>query len=399
MAGWRIRNGDVVESVVVDGADAGRHIDGTYLPIAKRNSESHSLVVVHVGAAHVLERQARLDRLGAVELLIDVSAGGDTPGSDKETGRHAPVGALLGDCGGAGPERRPCRAFSPRLSIGKIAPIAARLLAIGGRGVLEAAVGHAAVVCKKLLFADEVHGGVIVGEIVGHGLDGLLHTGGVSSFLKNHKAFTGVLLSGGEIRRGAAANSLQGTVYRDGVLSGILNSRDASYCIRMSLAYPLAPEGVVLAVGKSRGCIKSGQRKQTGIPAAGDNRDLSGSFCGSIHIAVMLRDSGMGVKAVDNVEESGINRGLLRKIGCAAAAENHNVNPVLPALSFRNIDHRNVGGFDLHACRISAGENRRKLHIVGMRNCAFSAAAKVAVPQNTNSNSHTRLLIGKNIGL
>ena len=55
-------------------------------------------------------------------------------------------------------------------------------------------------------------------------------------------------------------------------------------------------------------------------------------FCRRIHIIKMLRDSGMGVKAVYYVEQLRILRGLLRQVGRTAAAQDHYVDLIFPLL-------------------------------------------------------------------
>ncbi len=197
----------------------------------------------------------------------------------------------------------------------------------------EAAVGHAAVVLPELLVGDEVDGGVIVREIVGHGLDGSLYSLGIRTVLEDDKALAGMLLSCGELRGLSGADLLDGLLDRDGVLLRVLHAGDSPDGVRVALAYALAPEGVVLAAGENGVAQHTVEGEETRIPADGDDAHLPCLLRCLIDILKVLGDPGVGVEAVDHIEEGGVLRGHLGKVGRAAAAEDEDVNFVLPLCS------------------------------------------------------------------
>ena len=94
--------------------------------------------------------------------------------------------------------------------------------------------------------------GVIGVEIVGHGDDLLGYPLGIRTLLQHHIHLPCVLLPSGETAF-AFAHGVDSLLHGDGVLSGVGYAFDASNCVRMSLAYTLAPECIILTVWKN--CI------------------------------------------------------------------------------------------------------------------------------------------------
>ena len=62
----------------------------------------------------------------------------------------------------------------------------------------------------------------------------------------------------------------------------------------------------------------------------------------------------MGIKAVHYVEVLSQLRGLNRKIGCASATENHDINLILPLRSILCGTYLYTLGEDLYAIRITS---------------------------------------------
>ncbi len=69
-------------------------------------------------------------------------------------------------------------------------------------------VWHARMVAGKLFGRDEVHGGVVWFEVVGHADDFGTNRFGVCTFSKHHVAFASVPLFGGELRVFARTHAL-----------------------------------------------------------------------------------------------------------------------------------------------------------------------------------------------
>ena len=61
----------------------------------------------------------------------------------------------------------------------------------------KTAMGNAAVIPLQLFLADKVDRGVVISEIIGHGLDFLFDPVEIGALLSDNKAFPGMLLSGG----------------------------------------------------------------------------------------------------------------------------------------------------------------------------------------------------------
>ena len=67
----------------------------------------------------------------------------------------------------------------------------------------------------------------------------------------------GLVMDGTVDLVGTASDCLDCLLYRDGVLSAVLYALDAADSVRMSLAYALAPEGVILAFRKHTVCVQA----------------------------------------------------------------------------------------------------------------------------------------------
>ena len=98
----------------------------------------------------------------------------------------------------------------------------------------------------------------------------------------------------------------------------------------MSLADALSPEGVVLAFRQDGPTVEPVDGEQTGIPAYRDHRDMISFPGSSIYCGVMGGDISVIIKTVDYIEFPGNSRSHDRQVGGTAAAEDQNIQLVLP---------------------------------------------------------------------
>ena len=160
------------------------------------------------------------------------------------------------------------------------------------------------------LCTDKVHRGVIVGKIIRHGLDFFFDTLFIRAFLKHHKAFSRMLLSGRQIRILSRPDTVQRFLHRDGILPGIGHTFNSADSIGMPLADALPPEGIILSLRKDGVGIQTVQRKHSRIPAAGYDSHFSALFRFRVHSGEMLRYLRMGIKTVYHMEIPCKFRGL-----------------------------------------------------------------------------------------
>lgn len=163
-------------------------------------------------------------------------------------------------------------------------------------------VRYSAVVLFKLLLSDEMNGSIIVGEVVGHGLDIMLDLSQVCTLLSNYEALSCVLFTGGENGIFAVSYLLESGLNGNGVLLAVLNALYTSDSIGVTLAYTLAPECVVASLGKNCVAVHSHKREQSRIPTNGDNTDLAGLLSDLVNICEMLGDPCVSIEAVNYVE-------------------------------------------------------------------------------------------------
>ena len=248
-----------------------------------------------------------------------------------------------------------------------------------------AAMGQAGMVLLHLLGGDEFHGGVVVGEVVGHGLDGRFNGGLVGALLGHHIAVTGMLFPGGQFGIFALADPLQGLRYGNGVLTGVGHAGNPADGVGMALAYALAPEGIVLALGQNGRGIETVDREQARVPAQGDHSHMAAGLGGSVHGGEVGRDVGMGVKAVDDMKLLGQGRGHGGQVRGGAAAENQNVHLVLPAEDVVQRCHGDAGGADGQGSRVAAGKYHSQIHVCVLGDGAFHAPGQIAIANNADS--------------
>lgn len=94
----------------------------------------------------------------------------------------------------------------------------------------------------------------------------------------------------------------------------------------MSLADPLAPKGIGVAIGRDRTEINAGERKQARIPADTHGAQFARTFSRLVERLEILRHFGVRVETVHRIEiADGFHR-LYGQIGSAAAAQDHDVD-------------------------------------------------------------------------
>ncbi len=237
----------------------------------------------------------------------------------------------------------------------------------------EAAVRKAGVVALHLLHGNEMHGRVVIREIVRHLLDLLLNAGLVGTFLGDHEDFAGVHLAGHKLRLLACADARDGILDRDRVLAGIDDALDAADRVRVALGDAAAPEGVVFAVREAGGGDHAEEREHARIPAAGDEAGLAAFLRGGVDRRKMLRNARVRIEAVDHVEILCVDRGLDRQVGRAAAAEDKDVDLILPCADLIDIYDRDARGPKGDALRGAPREDGGQFHIFVLADGALDA--------------------------
>ena len=147
----------------------------------------------------------------------------------------------------------------------------------------------------------------------------------------------------------------------------------------MSLTYTFAPECIVFSIRKDRVGIQTVQGEHSRIPANRDDPDFAAFFCSCVYIRIVLRNPCVGVKAVDHIEKFCILRRLLRKIGCASAAEDHDIDLVFPLSRVCNTAYRNAFCLYLYSRRVTACEDCGKLHIRILLYRALHASPEISI--------------------
>ena len=227
----------------------------------------------------------------------------------------------------------------------------------------ETTVRNTAVVTFQFFLRNKVYSGVILIKVIRHGLDLILDSRKISTFLCYYKALSCVFLSCGKLRILAASYSFQCGLYRNCVLLAILNTINTADCIRMSLAYALAPKCIILAVSQDCICIHTVQREHSRIPAYGNNSNMTILRSSLIYIGKMLWNSLMGIKTVYYVKPLRILRCLLRKVGSTSSAEDHNVDLVFHLLCVIYRIYLGCLSQDLNSLRSTTGKYAHQFHI------------------------------------
>ena len=243
----------------------------------------------------------------------------------------------------------------------------------------EAAVGKSGVVPLHLFFRNEMDGRIIIREIIGHGLDLFLDPGQVCPLFRHDKAFSGVHVAGLEDRIFTLPDLLNRRLYRNGILPGVFDPADPADRIGMSLTDAPAPEGVIGAF-RQAGCRDhTVQGEHTGIPAHGNDADLPAFTGRRVNSGKMLRNPGMGIKTIDNIEHLRVFGCLDRQVRCAAAAEDHHVNLIFKGRNLRHVINADAFRADLQCFGRPSGEDSLQLHVGILSDGALHAPAQVAI--------------------
>ena len=234
-----------------------------------------------------------------------------------------------------------------------------------------------------LLHGNERHRCVIVCKIVRHRLDLILDPFKISAFLRDDIALSRVFLTRRQFRILSSSHSLERFLDRDRILAGIQNALDPADRVRMSLADAGSPECIIPAAGKDRMRIETVQREHARVPSAGDETDLPAGLRGHVDCAEVLRNIRVCIERIDDIVQRGIFRGHLRKICCAPAADDKDIDIFLSVRERVNMLHRSTGRADLKSCRVSSCIDCDKLHVFIFIDGSFHASPKVAVTENT----------------
>ena len=257
----------------------------------------------------------------------------------------------------------------------------------------KTAMRNSAVITFQFFFRNKMYGCIIVGKVIWHGLDLLFDTCQICAFFSNNKTFSCMFLSCCQFRIFSVSYRFQSSLYRNCILLAVFYSVNSSNCIRVPLAYAFSPESIIFSIGKNGICIHSVQREHSRIPAYRDDSHMAAFFCRFIHIFEMLRNSCMCIKAVYNIEPLCIFRCLYRKICCASAADDQNVDLVLHLLCFVHMADLSCLCKYFYCLRIAACKNCRKFQIRIVFHCTFHASAQVAISHDSNSNTHNNFLL------
>ena len=238
---------------------------------------------------------------------------------------------------------------------------------------------NAAVITFQFFFGNEMYGCVIFIEVVRHSLDLLLDTCKISTFLCYYETLSCVFLSGSKFRILSASYRFKRCFNRDRVLFAVFDTINTTDCIRVALAYAFAPECIIFTIGQDCICIHSVEGEHSRIPAYGNDSDMITLGSCLIYICKMLRDSCVGIKAVNNVEPLCVFRGLNRKICRTSSTENQNVNFIFHFFCFIYMIYFCCICKNFYGCRITTCKYGNKLQIRIVFNCTFYSSAKVAI--------------------
>ena len=118
------------------------------------------------------------------------------------------------------------------------------------------------------------------------------------------------------------------------------------------------------------------------------------AFLGSlVNVGKMLRNAGMGIKAVNYVEILCQLRSLLRQVRSGTAAQHQHINLICMACRLRGSINLDPLSLQLHISRIPAGEHCHQLHVIILTDSSLNAPAQIAIAINTNSHYISSFLI------
>ena len=314
--------------------------------------------------------------------------GREKGGGEVERGDTAgcSVGAQAGDGAGTGDEDAACqRGVGIRLQshgegVGMVG---------GGFSAPNdpSAVRQFAVIPGQFLLRDKGDRCFVALEVVRHGADIPLDFRAVRAVLCNDVALPPMGFCRGQSRKLSVLCLLCGFGNGDGIFSCIPHARQAADGIGMPLADPSAPEGHILTVRQDGGEQGTRRRKQPRIPACADEREMSRRTRGAVDCGEVRGDFLVRVETVDRVEVGGKSRGLARQVGCAPAAEQQDVDPILPMPQGGERQSGDVAKRSERLVR-AAGEDGDKVDVRRGKRGAFRAFSEVAVAADCDSDIH-----------
>ena len=201
-------------------------------------------------------------------------------------------------------------------------------------------------VAIELLLADEVHGNVIFVEVVWHFHDLLGYLGRVSALFQNNPTLTRMLFARSKLGIRARTNRFQRLGNGNGVLTSIGNARNATKRIGMPLRNAATPESVVGTFWQDAVCVQTVQGEQARIPAARNQGSFASALSCLINVGKMGGNLRMGIEGIYHIVQSSVLRRLFRQIGCAAAAQDQNINIFIARLKIRSRANCNARRYD-----------------------------------------------------
>ena len=181
-----------------------------------------------------------------------------------------------------------------------------------------------------LILRYKVNRGIVLIEVVWHGLNLILDCCLICALLSYNKYFTCMLVPCSQLWVLTGTNSLKCCINRDCILTSILNTCNTTNCIRVTLGYTLAPECVILTIWQNCITIDTSQREHSRIPTTRDDSYLTSGTCRSIYISEMLWNTCVSIEGINYVKQLCILWCLLWKVCCRTTTENHHVNLICP---------------------------------------------------------------------
>ena len=154
----------------------------------------------------------------------------------------------------------------------------------------------------------------------------------------------------------------------------------------MPLAHAFSPERIRAPLRQNRFRIQTVQREHSRVPSHRNNPNLSALFRRLVHIAKILRNSGMGIKTVNRIK---IRRNLRPhhwQIRCRTTAKHHDVYLVLHGQHIVHMQNRRSLRVYFHRSRLPSREHGFQFHIFIAGNGKLHAPSDISISDDSNSN-------------